>query len=324
MDNREPLVTIHCMTYNQENYIAQCLDGFVMQQTNFRFIAIVHDDASTDGTAAIVRQYAEKYPDIIKPIFQMVNQYSKLDGTIRRIMKERTESKYIAMCEGDDYWIDSLKLQRQVDFLEAHEEYGMCYTNFNMYIQETGEMVGDFLGTHSKRFKKEYKDVGEFIYERGFVCPPSWVFRKRAYDDCAITIRSLDTTFLLFAHFLYSTKVYYMPDITTVYRMHGASVTHSKSYAMHYDRNKNMFEMQLYLIEKYHLSKDLADKCLQKYLTLNMHHFILHKQFEDIAQARKLTHKTPYIRLCLAFGENRGTNLVINMLYRMYKKFFQK
>ena len=102
-DNKEIKVTVRCITYNQKEYIRQCLDGFVLQQTNFRFEAIVHDDASTDGTAEIVREYAEKFPDIIKPIFETENQYSKHDGSLGRILNAHTRGKYVAICEGDDY-----------------------------------------------------------------------------------------------------------------------------------------------------------------------------------------------------------------------------
>ena len=123
------MVTIRCCTFNHEPYIRDCLEGFVMQKTNFRFEAIVHDDASTDGTAAIIKEYAEKYPDIIKPIFETENQYSKHDGSLGRIMNEHTHGKYVAYCEGDDYWIDPLKLQKQVDFLETHPDYSMCWTD---------------------------------------------------------------------------------------------------------------------------------------------------------------------------------------------------
>ena len=124
------LVAIKCLAYNHEPYIRECLEGFVMQQTNFKFVAIVHDDASTDRTADIIREYETKYPDIIKPIYETKNQYSKHDGSLGRIMDaavDATGAKYIAMCEGDDYWTDPLKLQKQVDFLEKHEEYSMCF-----------------------------------------------------------------------------------------------------------------------------------------------------------------------------------------------------
>ena len=134
------LVIIRCITYNHAPYIRQCLEGFVMQKTNFRFEAIVHDDASTDGTADIIREYAEKYPDIIKPIYETENQYSKHDGSIRRIIDAAMAStaKYVAWCEGDDYWTDPLKLQKQVDFLEANPNYSMCYTDVRYLYQHTG------------------------------------------------------------------------------------------------------------------------------------------------------------------------------------------
>lgn len=110
------MVSIRCTVYNHEPYLRDCLEGFIMQKTNFRIEAIVHDDASTDGSATIIKEYAEKYPDIIKPIYEVENQYSKHNGSLERIMNEACKGKYIAFCEGDDYWIDPLKLQKQVDF----------------------------------------------------------------------------------------------------------------------------------------------------------------------------------------------------------------
>ena len=116
--NNEITVTIRCIVFNHEPYLRQCLDGFIEQKTNFKFEVWVHDDASTDGSAAIIKEYAEKYPDIIKPYFEKENQYSKHDGSFQRITysPKYLRGKYIALCEGDDYWIDSSKLQKQVDF----------------------------------------------------------------------------------------------------------------------------------------------------------------------------------------------------------------
>lgn len=126
----QPLVAIHCLVYNHEPYLRDCLEGFVMQQTSFPFVAIVHDDASTDGSAAIIREYEERYPNIIKPIYETENQWRKPDGSLGRIMNaaiDATGAKYVAMCEGDDYWTDPLKLQKQVDFLESHPDFSMCF-----------------------------------------------------------------------------------------------------------------------------------------------------------------------------------------------------
>ena len=122
MNEIKPLVAIHCLVYNHEPYLRDCFEGFVMQQTNFPFVAIVHDDVSTDGSAAIIREYEQKYPHIFKPIYEIENQYSKKDGSLEKIMYDAIDAygaKYVAMCEGDDYWLDHLKLQKQVDILEA-------------------------------------------------------------------------------------------------------------------------------------------------------------------------------------------------------------
>ncbi len=136
-----PIVVIRCTVYNHEPYLRDCLDGFVMQQTNFPFVAIVHDDASTDNSAAIIREYEEKYPNIIKPIYETENHYSKQDGSLGRIMNaaiEATGAKYVAMCEGDDYWTDPLKLQKQVDFMEANPGYVLCCHRYKIYNQNDG------------------------------------------------------------------------------------------------------------------------------------------------------------------------------------------
>lgn len=128
---KEKLVGIKCLTYNHESTIRQTLDGFISQKTDFPFEVIVHDDASTDKTAEIIREYAEKYPDIIKPILQKKNLYQNSPpGTIGKIMDDVLKDyKYIAICEGDDYWISPDKLQRQVSFLEENPEYTMCCTD---------------------------------------------------------------------------------------------------------------------------------------------------------------------------------------------------
>lgn len=117
-----------------------------MQKTDFSFIAIVHDDASTDNTADIIREYAEKYPDIIKPIYETENQYSKHDGSLGRIMNAAIPEnvKYVAMCEGDDYWIDPYKLQKQVDFLESNPEFGMVYGKVHTWLQEENKFGRSF------------------------------------------------------------------------------------------------------------------------------------------------------------------------------------
>ncbi len=115
-------VTILCITYNHGPYIRNTLDHFVNQRVNFKYEILIHDDASTDDTADIIREYAEKYADIFVPILQTENQYSKGVPIIADLYP-RARGKYLAICEGDDFWPDLDKLQKQVDFLEVHPEY---------------------------------------------------------------------------------------------------------------------------------------------------------------------------------------------------------
>ncbi len=122
-----PLVSICSITYNHAAFIRQCLDSFLMQQCNFPIEIIINDDCSTDGTTEIIREYAEKYPDKIFPIFHEENLYSQgVRGMFQKFVFPKARGKYIALCEGDDYWTDPLKLQKQVDFLESHPDYSMC------------------------------------------------------------------------------------------------------------------------------------------------------------------------------------------------------
>ena len=120
---KQPLVSILCATFNQEKYIAQTIEGFLMQKADFPIEIIIHDDASTDGTADIVRKYEAEHPDLIKGIYQTENQYSKKVPIWDKFIYPEAKGKYIAECEGDDYWTDPNKLQMQFNFLEGHEDY---------------------------------------------------------------------------------------------------------------------------------------------------------------------------------------------------------
>ncbi len=132
----KPLVSVKCMTYNHGPYIAECLDGFMAQKTNFPFEVLVHDDASTDDTAAVIRRYEKKYPQIIKPIYEKENLYSKEDVSVHTGIDALISGKYLAICEGDDYWCDPYKLQKQVDFLESHPDYSLVHSAKKVYVQK--------------------------------------------------------------------------------------------------------------------------------------------------------------------------------------------
>lgn len=220
-NNKLPLiVTIQCLVYNHESFLRQCLDGFVMQKTSFRFEVIVHDDASTDGSAAIIREYADKYPEIIKPIFETENLYSKRDGSLRRVMYRNTRGKYVAICEGDDYWTDPYKLQKQVDFLESHPDYVMCSHRFNQYIEDKKLLEED----DDKDFQGADYDLKNLIGGKWLTQTLTLMFRRSALDLQHFESYGMSMDIILLYELLRNGKGYCLPDIMAVYRYHGGGV----------------------------------------------------------------------------------------------------
>ncbi len=226
MKDGNVLVTIRCLAYNHEAYIHQCLEGFVMQKTNFRFEAIVHDDASTDSTAEIIREYANKYPDIIKPIFETENQYSKHDGSLRRIMNSHTRGKYVAICEGDDYWIDPFKLQKQVDFLEKNIDYSLIYTGVYKVNSESNDIKRNFV-------KGVSGNITKYFFEKGNpIITPSVCFKTKdllAYNDEIekINFELKMGDLPLWIYLSRCGKVKFLKDKTVAYRVLAESASHS-------------------------------------------------------------------------------------------------
>ena len=249
MKDKQPLVAVWTMTYNHGPYLRDCLNGIVSQKTEFPFVAIVHDDCSTDDTISILKEYAEKYPDIIKPIFEEENQHSKHDGSLDRIKKHALETsgaKYIAMCEGDDYWIDPLKLQKQVDFLESNPDYTLCYTDLDFFYQKSQTIVKDVFST---RHIPRYKNFEEFLYNQGTLAPCSWLCR---YETFVPELKSsADTTFDIALHNFTTGKIGYIPVGTCVYRVLEESASHSSSLHTAFRRQKSVYSIQKHYMEAY-------------------------------------------------------------------------
>lgn len=253
-DNRPLMVSIHCITYNHEPYIRQCLEGFVMQKTNFRFEAIVHDDASTDGTADIIREYTEKYPDIIKPIFETENQYSKYDGSLDRIMDEACTGKYIALCEGDDYWTNPNKLQKQVDFLESHLDYSMCFHRALLHYEDGRQADTIFA-------KIEDRDYDGAELNENWICATASVMVRKEINESELkNVVNNDKKLICADTPLFLTaatfgKIRGMSDLMSVYRKQENGVSYS---GIPYERmiQWGLYEYEIYKVfgEKYKLS----------------------------------------------------------------------
>lgn len=159
----KPLVSISVITYNHENFIEQALQGFFKQEVNFAYEILINDDASTDRTQEIISSYQKKYPNVIKPLFQERNKYSQGErGMNCRYNYPRARGKYIAICDGDDYWQDPLKLQKQVDFLEKNSSYVMTFHN-TKEIDEKG-IVKDYEGLKVFRKDRSSAELQQGVY----------------------------------------------------------------------------------------------------------------------------------------------------------------
>lgn len=230
MAKNNTLVAIRCITYNHARYIKQCLDGFVMQKTSFKFVAIVHDDCSNDGTVEILRGYAQKYPNIIKPIYEVENQWSKPGNPLRKIIGDAvdaTEAKYVTICEGDDYWTDPYKLQKQVDFLEAHPEYDMVCTRFQHLYQESGiiedvDLYNDIISEQTDGLELKHE---HYMYS-ALPHPCTVMYRRGTMEDNPI-LPKLKYRFDIpnYWCYMYDHRVWLMNIKTAVYRKHAGSLT---------------------------------------------------------------------------------------------------
>lgn len=220
----EVMVSICCITFNQESYIRDALEGFVNQKTNFKYEVLIHDDASTDKTADIIREYQEKYPEMIKPILQTENQYSKgltnVSGTWNFPRAVKNGSKYIAMCEGDDYWTSTDKLQKQVDYLETHPDCSLVFHSANVEVQ--GNAVTERM---MRPYKKSRVVTPEEIIDKTSGYPTASLMFKTEmvkelpdfYNNAPIADIPLQ---LLSANLGYA---YYMDEPMCVYRLGGAA-----------------------------------------------------------------------------------------------------
>ncbi len=217
-----PLVSISCITYNHEKYIRDAIEGFLMQKTTFPIEILIHDDASTDGTEEIIREYEVKYPHIIKPLYEVENQWVKGRRGSATFNFPRARGKYIALCEGDDYWTDPLKLQKQVEFLEENLEYSLIFHN-SRYIYHTDRNIENV-----EILNKDYS--ADEVYIKWTIPTASMVFKASCIKYELLknsNVYNGDLIIVLLA--AQNGKLRGMHDEMSVYNIHEASILHSRS-----------------------------------------------------------------------------------------------
>ena len=220
---QNPLLSIICITYNHAAFIRQALDGFVMQKTEFPFEILVNDDASTDGTAEIIREYEAKYPHLFRCVYQTENQWGKKDPW-KDVLFPMVRGKYAALCEGDDFWIDPLKLQKQVDFLEHNPDFSVCFHPVKVLWEDRCAAESVFPEAYW-RFNKTEMELCDLL-QRNFIQTNSVVYRWRFHRDSLDLIPDGILPEDWFIHLLHAQvgKIAFLPDLMAVYRKHRAGV----------------------------------------------------------------------------------------------------
>lgn len=246
-----PLVSVSVATYQHKNYIRQCLDGILMQETDFPFEVIIGEDGSVDGTQEICMEYAEKYPDKIRLFIRdrALSQFKDADGTVKRFNgiwnRMSCRGEYIAMCEGDDYWIDPLKLQKQVDFMELHPDYGLCYSKAKTYIQKTSS-YGRIIGNGKSTFEE--------LLINNSIPTLTTMFRESLYHNYISEIgwhnewRMGDYPIWLYC--ANKMKVHFIDEVMCVYRVLSNSASHG-SYKFMMDFIVDSYKIALFYYDLY-------------------------------------------------------------------------
>jgi glycosyltransferase involved in cell wall biosynthesis len=256
-------------TYNHGKYISQMLEGALMQKTSFPFEIVVGDDGSVDDTQDVIRGYMEKYPGRIRAFLHQENQGPSSPrefagrNNVLGLLKA-CQGQYVAMCEGDDYWTDPDKLQKQVNFLDQHPDYSISHHNVEV-IYEDGS-ASHLFNTPRQPATSQLEDI---LADKWFMATGSWVYRNYFREEDFATWHALAASgdWALLIQIVSRGKIGYIPDVMGVYRKHvgGLSNVHTHTNQWFLQNRIEMFEnVDLWLDFKYH---DIITQTISDYKT---------------------------------------------------------
>jgi len=259
VNNVAPLVSVVVPTYQHAGYIRDCLDGILMQKTDFPYEIIVGEDESKDGTRQICMEYAENYPDRIRLFLRdrSISHYKVGDRSIpynALFSRMSARGKYLAVCEGDDYWIDSCKMQKQVNFLEENPDYGFTHADCHFYFQDkkSWEYNANKNLTNNKPVNSK-EELFRLISDASYKVRTATVMYRRDLLKKIVpnTRRFLMGDTPLWLDFSQLTKFKYFDEVFTVYRILSESASQSKNLAKKFQFSLSMAEMRVYYSQKH-------------------------------------------------------------------------
>jgi glycosyltransferase involved in cell wall biosynthesis len=259
----EPIVSIAMIIYNQEKYIGQAIEGVLIQKTNFPYELVISEDLSSDRTREVCREYQKKYPQFIRLILNDKN-IGSMANWINNV--SACKGKYIAFCEGDDYWMDSYKLQKEVDFLEKNQDCGLVHTNFDMLYDVSGEIHRSY---HSEKEMPQGNIYEELLHDN-FIWTVTIMARRRLLMDSIQDVDLINQNWpmgdypMCLAMSLRS-KIGYIDDVTSTYRVLVHSAIHSPDPIKKIMLTKSYNDVKLYFIEKYGCTDETRIKIITAY-----------------------------------------------------------
>jgi glycosyltransferase involved in cell wall biosynthesis len=259
-------VDVFMATYNHEKYIRQAIESFLNQKTDFKMRLIIGEDFSTDNTAEIVKEYASRFPDKIAPLINNRNM-GMTDNSVQIL--NACHAPYFAMLEGDDFWTDPLKLQKQVDFLEANPDYGLVHTDVNFYYQESNRLIKDFNKTNDIKFPNGniFEDLLtnlDLFIKTATVLARTEIYKNAYSPDLIKEKHWIASDLPTMLEISLKTKIKYFNYSTATYRLleESASRTHDQRKKLNF--HKATWDVRLYYWEKYSRNPE-RKKVIDKY-----------------------------------------------------------
>lgn len=280
-----PLVSVVMITYGHEQYIAEAVHGVLMQDTDFEIELIISNDKSPDNTDAVVRKIISEHAkgNIIKYTSHQENL-----GMIKNFnwTLNQTKGKYIAICEGDDYWTDPLKLQKQVDLLQNNPNAKFCFTDVDIFMQQDNKLFK----SRFKNDKTKYyvpKTIEDILVNKLYLASCTWLFEKDLLQYFDFDKGLVDGTFAIAMDFISNTDFVFLPSSTAVYRSLEESASHSKSLEKKYNVHAGLLHTQLQYIQKYNLDKSLINTVTQDFYK-NVFYDLIHFEQGRAAIIKKI------------------------------------
>ena len=308
------VVSIVCETYNQSKYIRQTIEGFLIQIISFKYEILIHDDASFDGTAEIIKHYENRYPKLIYAIYQKENQYSTGVKIGPSFQYPRVRGKYVAFCEGDDYWTDPYKLQKQIDFLEKNKQVGLVYTKAWYYYQSSNKFARRPWGGSATSFTQ--------LIKGNRIPTLTAVYRidlcKQYYQEIQPESKQWKMgDFPMFLYFSLKAKVHFMNEVTGVYRVLDESMSHTK--CLH---KREAFIRSTFEIKKFFLSYariEFNEQKIQDLMYSSLASNALH--FDDRQLALGYIHSIKKSTIRVKLKKIVFNSKILTSIYMLHTKF---